>query len=298
MPNANHRVGLVELLEEYQPNVRPDRILRILFAVIFALYFFSTVLLTGYVDGWHLSSFIPNKIAIHSTFFYEATDCFLISSILIIVFPLIAFGAIKAGKLSDDMKELGKANCISIKKCSCHRCFYNFYKNISSPFRRTSMSNKRQKYSKIGNTDGKKSLIQDFNQSIPGDDDDDDDDDFLEEDNDDEDDNDDDGFIETKQPDSIINNNNNIATTELKVTSTQPIEGYEAEDAATGVDSKSKKIDENYLNLRSDASNRKNYWIVLLFIISTTAQVYLGLKCISFHFNNEARDGMLMALGK
>jgi hypothetical protein len=43
-----------------------------------------------------------------------------------------------------------------------------------------------------------------------------------------------------------------------------------------------------------EATDRKSYWLGLLFITSTAIQVYLGLKCISFDFKNEGKEGPLM----
>eukprot|EP01038_Epipyxis_sp_PR26KG_P016156 gene16156-21962_t len=73
------------------------------------------------------------------------------------------------------------------------------------------------------------------------------------------------------------------------------LEGYEHDDQRKKNDRKT--IDEKYLFLRKNLDTHKSFWLGVIFVLSTTCQVYIGLKCISFEFKNEKRDGSLMGLG-
>jgi hypothetical protein len=51
------------------------------------------------------------------------------------------------------------------------------------------------------------------------------------------------------------------------------------------------------VHMQKSLDFERNVWLGTLFAISTASQVYLGLKCVSFAFDNEGRDGVLMGLG-
>lgn len=67
------------------------------------------------------------------------------------------------------------------------------------------------------------------------------------------------------------------------------IEGYEDEINRKREDNRS--IDESNLAARKVLENRKSLWLAVLFVISSVSQVYVGLKCISFNYTNQERDG-------
>ena len=73
------------------------------------------------------------------------------------------------------------------------------------------------------------------------------------------------------------------------------LSGFEAEDRAVKADTR--KSDESYLSARSIAMTHRGYWLTFLYFVSTAMQCYLGLKCISFQFANESKEGTLMAMG-
>lgn len=84
---------------------------------------------------------------------------------------------------------------------------------------------------------------------------------------------------------SIIDNNNKI----------EILEGYEDEISRTNNDTRN--VDEKYLNIRKDLDYKKAVWFGILFVFSTIFQVYLGLKCISFNYTNETKEGIFMGVG-
>lgn len=69
------------------------------------------------------------------------------------------------------------------------------------------------------------------------------------------------------------------------------LEGYEFEDS---VNKKNNEIveDENTKQVQHD----KNICLAVLFVLSTTIQVYIGLKCISFNYIKISTEGSLMGL--
>mmetsp|Transcript_25777 Transcript_25777/g.38159 ORF Transcript_25777/g.38159 Transcript_25777/m.38159 type:complete len:725 (+) Transcript_25777:119-2293(+) len=76
-------------------------------------------------------------------------------------------------------------------------------------------------------------------------------------------------------------------------------EGYEAEDAAKRIELEI--IENNKLSIsKSSAAFRQNILLAVLFSLSVGTQVYVGLKCISFHYPSERnrmnRVGALMGL--
>jgi hypothetical protein len=72
-------------------------------------------------------------------------------------------------------------------------------------------------------------------------------------------------------------------------------EGYEDENIRARNDNRA--VDENNLTIKKDKESRKDMWLGVLFIASSASQVYIGLKCISFNYDNQNRDGALMGLG-
>lgn len=72
-------------------------------------------------------------------------------------------------------------------------------------------------------------------------------------------------------------------------------EGYEYETNRLNKDNRA--ADEDYLSIRKKIEASKDVWLTMLFICSTTVQVYLGMKCISYEFSKEPVQGPLMGLG-
>ena len=72
-------------------------------------------------------------------------------------------------------------------------------------------------------------------------------------------------------------------------------EGYEDEDRRIR-DQSHQKIDSNDIAHKKRTDTIKSYYLALVFLISTGIQVYTGLKCISFEFDNEMNQGAMMGL--
>lgn len=75
----------------------------------------------------------------------------------------------------------------------------------------------------------------------------------------------------------------------------EELEGYEHEVDRLKHDNRA--LDEDALHLKKLLEARKGAWLGVMFFFSTVSQVYIGLKCISFKYTNEAREGALMGLG-
>lgn len=75
----------------------------------------------------------------------------------------------------------------------------------------------------------------------------------------------------------------------------EPLEGYEEESARRK--RSNRRLDEDYLQWKKSSDAKKSFWLGLLFLISASCQVYIGLKCINFSFSNELVEGSLMGLG-
>ena len=72
-------------------------------------------------------------------------------------------------------------------------------------------------------------------------------------------------------------------------------EGYEDEDERIN-DQFHRKIDASDIAHKKSAEIVKSYSIALVFMISTGVQVYTGLKCISFEYDDETSQGAMMGL--
>ena len=144
------RVSVFEVTSEINPAMKPDKVLKVLLGFIFAINIGCTVYLIDLRDGWDSRNFyiIDWRIESLNKLFYErATDCLWIAIIEAILFPLVAYAAIKAGKLPDDLEEIDNES--KAKTCDCFRCYYGVTRLLldrkqgeMSPRRRT----KRGKY--------------------------------------------------------------------------------------------------------------------------------------------------------
>jgi len=76
---------------------------------------------------------------------------------------------------------------------------------------------------------------------------------------------------------------------------TEALEGYEYE--VNRLKKDNRVLDEEVLTMKKVLESRKGIWLGVLFACSTICQVYIGLKCISFNYNNEVREGALMGIG-
>jgi hypothetical protein len=72
------------------------------------------------------------------------------------------------------------------------------------------------------------------------------------------------------------------------------LEGYEDEERRRLADNK--KMDDTLLDGRKSMDRLVSIYLFVVFLLSTGVQVYIGLKCISFNFRDEGRQGALMGL--
>ena len=75
----------------------------------------------------------------------------------------------------------------------------------------------------------------------------------------------------------------------------EALEGYEYE--VNRLNKDNRVLDEEVLTMKKALESRKGLWLGVLFASSTICQVYIGLKCISFDYSNEVREGALMGIG-
>eukprot|EP00607_Mallomonas_marina_P002723 CAMPEP_0182439544 /NCGR_PEP_ID=MMETSP1167-20130531/86506_1 /TAXON_ID=2988 /ORGANISM="Mallomonas Sp, Strain CCMP3275" /LENGTH=1022 /DNA_ID=CAMNT_0024633277 /DNA_START=169 /DNA_END=3238 /DNA_ORIENTATION=+ len=242
------RVGIVEIFSLYNPN-HTNYVLFAIYTSICALNVLFASLLFAYDTG---SSDILDVFDIkdilkdtdHYFFFKGTSDCMWLAIFEIIVLPLIAWRAIIAGRLPDDIENITQS-----KTCECFRCFYG----------------KRNKYAalKISDKDKTDPLLTDMESPH--------------------------SRRTSTDDDEAVKSDG--TTTIQEGTS---IQGYATADAE-------KKLEMNtsakrFLEMKDKYDRHKSMWLFGLFLVSTAAQVYIGLKCITFEYKNERRDGFLMGM--
>jgi hypothetical protein len=262
MPRKDQRVSVMDIIAEYDPNLNPGRVLKGMLFILFLINVGCAVLLVMIKDGKSFNSFFINDW--HMDSFYDHTaDVFWIVLAQVVIFPLIAFCAVKSSKVPLEIIMADE----NVPVCSCFKCFY------SNKESRTDTKTKG-KYKSIGKNDS--TILEEI--GIP--------------------------LLDSTSTEPTINPihsilHNDSTSNGSATISTDSVpsltEGFEAEDLAIKNDTI--KLDAAYLKQRDDASQRQSYWLGLLFLFSTLIQVYLGLKCISFDFDDEGREGPLMGLG-
>ena len=276
---STYRVSIFDLLHSAKdggapPIVDPNRVLKMVIAVVFLANIACAVVLlvATQLDGkFSWNSFvnavllIPNDVSIYFT---EGTnDCLWIALIQVVIFPLIAYGAIRSGAGTEE--SLNDRPC----DCGCFRCFYQLGKNMKNKIGKYVGNDERKravrKYERLKRRSGREEPLLDVEEV--------EDVDHGEENEDDE--------QRVKNVSALPNSEANGGE----------LSGFEAEDRAVKADTR--KSDESYLSARSIAMTRRGYWLTFLYIVSTAMQCYLGLKCISFQFTDESREGALMAMG-
>ena len=286
---STYRVSIFDLLHSAKDGgapviVDPNRILKIVIAVVFlANICCAVVLLVSIQLGGNFSwdAFLNAAILIPhwddiTTYFTEGTnDCLWIALIQIVVFPLIAYGAIRSGSGTEE----NTAARDRPGSCGCFRCFYQLGKKMKNKMGKYVGKDERKKaarkYERLKRRSDREEPLLDMNESdqegVH---------EIVEKDND-EDKNDDEQ--EDKHDHAIKSSGGGV------------LSGFEAEDRAMKADTR--KSDESYLSARSIAMTHRGYWLTFLYFVSTAMQCYLGLKCISFQFADESRQGALMAMG-
>lgn len=228
--DQNRRVGVLDFLAEYNPNINAVCIL-ICLCSLSAITNICLSLLLSYFHN-ELNQELVNFMSFSKFIFSfdnETRDCVWLAILSSLVLPVIALQAVRSGKIPDDIQK-------SIPACECFKCFYR---------------GKRSKYSS--------SMISE------------------------------DAKIPLLEPTSNIGDQN-----VLKVENGSNNEGFESTDALAAADNKA--TDEKYLNVRKHSERNMTFWLAIIFLTSTGYQVYIGMKCISFDFKNEQRDGFLMGL--
>ena len=237
-----------------------------------------------------------------TTYFFDSVgDCFWMAVLQLVLFPLIAWGAVCSTRMSE---QTDAPSC-----CGCYRCFYRIgvtgqhepadasgrvQKQGQSKGRRERQERVQQRYQKLA------SQGQGADRSVPlldgaeevgdeaagvseavrkgterGDK-------SGDKSGDRSDDKDGD-----KRADKDDDSEDDDGSDQVGLTAPS-LEGFEAEDLAHQNDTRRK--DESYLSARSVAHNRRTSWLALLFVVSTLMQCYLGLKCISFEFQDETTE--------
>ena len=100
--NDNIRVGLLEFVTEYDPSINTKNILVNSYIFVSLMTIINAICLSGYVDGWNLSSFFSSK---HKDMFYSsAFDSFwVIVFITSFILPLLAYCSIITGRIPNEI---------------------------------------------------------------------------------------------------------------------------------------------------------------------------------------------------
>lgn len=234
--DQNRRVGLLEFLSEYNPNLNATCVLICTFSLVAAMNISLAITLSFYHNELNRSLFdFASFVKFIFSFDNRTVDCVWLSVLSAVLLPGIALHAIQTGQIPDDLNERKSG----MKACECFKCFYG----------------KKGKYASVNLTseDGSSPLLESINNV-------------------------EDQHVQKKEI----------------VTDSTPREGYESTDALASVDNKA--MDEKYLGARKMSQSYMAFWLGILFLMSTVYQVYIGMKCISFEFKNERRDGLLMGL--
>jgi hypothetical protein len=291
------RVGALEALAEYGPSVHPKKILYAGFFILLGASVITSVALNGFVDEWSYEDLIGS--AKKDSFDNHAGDCFWISMAQLVVYPLIIRLAMTAAREDDSSKDGERRSKDRIlPNCPCFRCCYfgtHSTRGIRSSLleRTSSLANHSSNatgngigavavgstgvnYNPLNNIDvdetshGRCNSICDRQPPAES-------------------------FEKDTQDTEMTSIRSSPGESSSLPPNRQQKEGYEAQDEADKNDTR--ESDERFLKSREAANRRVGICLGILFVVSTAEQVYLGLKCISFSFKNERRDGFLMGLG-
>jgi uncharacterized membrane protein len=263
------RVSFLDALNEVFPSLNTNRILQISVVIlIIALVGCASglVVVTGWLNHDASHSFDPSHFHFTlQTFYTETADIFILTVLEVILFPIVAYLAIRSTKqIMHEHYQNAIASSIAAKKpfisclkkaasaacyvpcyvCDCSKCFY------SNKYRQTEQKPSVLSYH-----------LLDSELSMNG---------------------------------NVDNDNDERAGDSFSLL-IGSLEGYEAETRRLQQDKKT--VDEAYLTIRKTVDYQKSMWLGFLFVLSTAVQVYIGLKCISFNYKNEGRQGPLMGLG-
>lgn len=277
-----YRVSLLDILHSKDAPTDPNRILKVFIGLLCVanIAIASALVVTTELNGnFTFSAFLrcvlvsPLSGDSRAYFFHNVGDCFWVAVAQLVLFPLIAWGAVCSARISEGAEQGGQPSC-----CGCYRCFYRIGGWHRGESRKTRTQRTTRRYQKLDSQASDRSVP--LLDEAEGDGHDGHDDEQLPGtvqrdakagDNDDDNDNDnDEDEDEDKDKDKVA----------------PSLHGFEAEDKAQQTDTR--QSDESYLSARSLAHARRSYWLALLFAVSTLMQCYLGLKCISFEFRDEA----------
>jgi len=274
----SRRTSVLEVLEELY-GVKVETMLYGVFVALSVLFATTSILLSLYASHTWSPSFI---FTCHETeegsFFYKCTnDVFLVCLFVVFVFPIFAFLASIQYRVNADADEPKP-----LTTCACFRCYYacpclngNKTKHDYSKLldtNTTSSDEESKSFNSHSASGGGQPLLKSLLHEHK----------VVEVD------------VESNtggaggSPDSSSSN----STAPIAVTSE---EGFEAEDELKAEEEKSS--DSNILKMKMAKDQYRDLCLGMLFVCSTTAQIYVGLKCISFDFQkDEKRDGALMGL--
>jgi hypothetical protein len=286
------RVSILDALSELNPRLDTIKWIQISVAIFCAAALTCAIVLVMVTAQLNHHKNLVDPSSFHfdmDTFYQQTADIFVITLLQIVVFPIVAYLAVRSTKQvmedhyanADDAFEVAKRPllsclrktsrvvCMPLYLCDCTRCFYNYC-----------CVSKQQRRKNTYSDDGKPSVLSYHLLSTAG---------VNAQDGDDE-----------ENDNGVINNgagdhNHDKEGSNHVAIDVKPLEGYEAEIRRVQEDKKT--VDEAYLSMRKTVDYQKSAWLTVLFVLSTTVQVYIGLKCISFDYTNEAKQGTLMGLG-
>jgi hypothetical protein len=337
-----YRVSLLDILhsKDAPTSSDPTRVLKGFIALLYVanIAIASALVVTVQLKGsFSLSEFLQCILSLPfvvdgstsmAYFFDSVSDCFWMAVLQLVLFPLIAWGAVCTTRLSEPAD-------VPLCSCGCYRCFYQIgprswrRKDEESTKKRGHGQQQRQervqqRYQKLDSQGDRAMPLLDSVEEEDGEegseavrggnkkggdkqggtkgdkksdkkgdkkgDNDDKDDDNEDDDVDDATDGGKNGARDGGR-DGAMDGEDPLAPTLTPSPTLAPspsLEGFEAEDKAHQADTRT--ADESYLSARSVAHTRRTCWLALLFVVSTLMQCYLGLKCISFEFHNEATE--------
>lgn len=268
------RVGIIELVQELNPNFNVDAVLNAILTIFILLHFLCVILLIGFRTNWSYSDLFTISLE-QDIFNHHTIDCLFLCIAFSITAPILGYEASRqysSEKLQQTIdKEDGKQHT-----CSCFKCYYmcfdvngrRNYKTLYSTCGDEEQgiqekSSESASYNSHSALEGGQPLLAAFKEEP------------------------------AHQITKSITTNDKNGQDELSQVGN---EGYESEELAKSDAAKLESA------LRLNDTNSKNQsrdrWMVLLFVCSTCSQIYLGIKCISFEFGSqEQRDGALMGLG-
>jgi len=278
-------VTILDALEEINPALKLKAILKSFVLLVSLCSLVCAFILVTCSEGWTFSNGYD--------FNTSTIDIFILTSLEVILFPIVAYLAVNATR--SHLKKISMMTRLSEKATQfcegCFKCNKQSASNIHKPYSRLSMNDSNSdfdsgRYNSHSLADGdstalpllaaytkgsSESSMHTLNES-------------------------------SSSSSSIGNVEENISSSSSTTgTSTknplmshfvQPtnisssLEGYEEDDERRK--EAKKRIDEGMIQTRGGADQMRTVWLFVMFLFSTSVQVFIGLKCISFAYSNES----------